>query len=138
MATSLSVRLNVVVESKSGTTITGLQQQDFTVMDNKSAQSITSFKAVSSGQEPVKVILLIDAVNTGFNRVAFDRDEVQKFLRANGGNLTHPTTIAILTDKGSQMQKDFSGDGNALSAFLDHNTSGLREITRSTGIWGGE
>lgn len=137
-ATSRNVRLDVVVAPKSGPTITGLQQQDFTLLDNKSARPITSFKAVSAGQEPVKVILLIDAVNTGFDRVAFDREEVQKFLRADGGHLTHPTTIAILTDKGTQMQKDFSSDGNALSASLDHNTIGLREITRSTGIWGAD
>jgi len=61
---------------------------------------------------------------------------VQKFLRTNGGHLAHPTTIAVLTDNGTQMQKDFSSDGKALSASLDHYTIGLRQITRSTGIWG--
>jgi VWFA-related protein len=131
-----SIRLNVVVAPKSGPPVTGLQEQDFTLMDNKSPEPITSFKAVSSGQEPVKVILLIDAVNTNFDRVAYVRQQVQKFLRANGGNLAHPTSIAVLTDKGTQMQKDFSADGNALSASLDHYTIGLREITRASGIWG--
>jgi VWFA-related protein len=135
-ASSRSVRLNVVVAAKSGSPVIGLLRQDFTLMDNKSPQPITSFKAVSAVQEPVQVILLIDAVNIDFSRVAYVREEVQKFLRTNGGHLAHPTTIAVLTDKGTQMQKDFSSDGNALSASLDHYTIGLRQITRSTGIWG--
>ena len=135
-ASSRSIHLNVVVEGKSGSPVVGLQRQDFTLLDNKSPQPFTSFKAVSVVQEPVQVILLIDAVNIDFRRVAYVREEVQKFLRANGGHLAHPTTIAVLTDKGTQMQKDFSSDGNALSASLDHDAIGLRQITRSTGIWG--
>ncbi len=34
------------------------------------------------------------------------------------------------------MQKEFTVDGNALSASLDHYTIGLREISRNSGIWG--
>jgi len=130
------VRLDVVVGPKSGPPTTGLQQQDFTLTDNKSPRTITSFKAVSSAQEPVEVILLLDAVNIDFSRVAYARQEMQKFLKADGGHLAHPTTIALLTDKGTQIQKDFSSDGNALSSSLDHETTGLREIRRSTGICG--
>jgi VWFA-related protein len=135
-ATSQSIRLDVVVAPKSGAPVIGLQKKDFTLVDNKSPQPITSFKAVSRGQEPVKVILLIDAVNIDFDRVAYVREEVQKLLRADSGHLAQPMTIAVLTDQGTQMQKDFSSDGNALSASLDHYTIALREITRSTGIWG--
>jgi hypothetical protein len=62
-ASSRSVRLSVVVAAKSGSPVIGLQRQDFTLMDNKSPQPIMSFKAVSAVQEPVQVILLIDAVN---------------------------------------------------------------------------
>ena len=96
-----SVRLNVVVAAKSGSPIIGLQRQDFTLMDNKSPQPIMSFKAVSAVQEPVQVILLIDAVNIDFTRMAYVREEVQKFLRTNGGHLAHPTTIAVLSFAGS-------------------------------------
>jgi VWFA-related protein len=61
---------------------------------------------------------------------------VQAFLKANGGKMAHPTTIAVLTDKGAQIQKGFSTDGNVLSGLFDHYTSGLREINRSSGYWG--
>ncbi|MBB6144542.1 VWFA-related protein [Silvibacterium bohemicum] len=135
-ATSRTVRLNVIVSAKSGTPVSGLGEQDFSLLDNKAPRSIQSFKVVSSSQEPVKVILLIDAVNTNFDRVAYVRNEVQKFLKANDGKLANPTTIAVLTDDGTQMQKGFTQDGNALNASLEHYTIGLRQLTRSTGIWG--
>jgi VWFA-related protein len=133
-----SVHLNVVVAPKSGPPVSGLRQQDFTLLDNNSVQPIRSFRAVSKGQEPVEVILLIDAVNTRFDTVAYERNGVQRFLRANGGHLAYPTMITVLTDQGAQMQKGFSSDGNSLSAYLDHYTIGLREITNRTGIWGAD
>ena len=59
-------------------------------------------------------------------------------MKANNGQLENPTTIAVLTDRGTQIQKDFfeERDGNALSSSLDQYTISLREITRSSGIWG--
>jgi VWFA-related protein len=131
-----TIHLDVVVAPKSGPPVAGLQQQNFTLVDNKSPQPITSFRAVSAGQVPVQIILMIDAVNTRFDTVAYERDQIKKFLLANSGHMAHPTTIAVLTDKGTQIQKEFTTDGNALNDSLDHYTIGLREITRSTGIWG--
>jgi hypothetical protein len=109
----------MIVSPASGEPATGLREQDFSLLDNKAPQAIASFKAVSSTQEPVKVILLIDAVNTDFDRVVYERIEVQKFLKANGGKLALPTSIAVLADKGTQIQKNFSDDGSALSASLE-------------------
>jgi VWFA-related protein len=133
-----NILLNVHVAPNKGSETTGLQSKDFTVLDNHSAQRIQSFKAITSSQEPVKVILLIDAVNTDVSRVAYAREQAQKFLKTNNGQLENPTTIAVLTDSGTQIQKDFTSDGNALSSSLDHYTIGLREITRASGIWGAD
>ena len=130
--------MNVIVTPKSGAPVAGLKKEDFTLLDNKSARLITSFREVSAKQEPVKVILLIDAVNTDFSKVSYVREETQKFLRANGGHLEHPTTIAVLTDKGAQIEKEFSTDGNTISASLDNYSAGLREITRAAGFWGAD
>ena len=130
------LHLDVVVAPKSGVPVTGLVQQEFTLTDNKAARPIASFRAVTAAQEPVKVIVLIDAVNIDFTRVAYARQQVQKYLKADGGRLDHPTTIAVLTDKGTVFQKEFTQDGNALSGSLDHYTIGLREIRRDAGIWG--
>ncbi|HEY2548237.1 MAG TPA: hypothetical protein VGI46_19350, partial [Candidatus Acidoferrum sp.] len=40
------ITLDVVVTPKSGAPVSGLQQQDFTLLDNKAVETITSFKAV--------------------------------------------------------------------------------------------
>jgi len=129
------IHLDVAVDAKSGEVVPGLAEQDITVLDNAAIQPVTTFKAISVGQEPVEVILLMDAVNTRFQTVAYEQDEVQKFLKASG-KMAHPTTIAVLTDKGAQIQKGFSTDGNVLSHLLDGYSAGLRQITHSTGYWG--
>ena len=124
------------VQDKAGVVARDLTEQDFTVLDNKAAVPITSFKAVNAEQEPVKVIVLIDAVNTRFSNVAYVRDQIQKYLRGNGGKLARPTSIAVLTDKGAEVQKGFTTDGNGLAEALEHEQIGLREIGRDSGYWG--
>lgn len=136
--TSGSIHLDVVVTPKSGVPVAGLKQQDFTVLDNKVAQTITSFQAVAGGQTPVDVILLVDGVNTPYLRLAYAREEIDKFLRANGGHLAHPVSLAILTDTGTQIEDAPSSDGNALSSLLDQSSIGLRSIRRSNGIYGAD
>jgi VWFA-related protein len=115
------IRLDVVVTPKSGPPVSGLELQDFTVLDNGIPQFI-DLKAVDGRQAPIEVILVIDAVNMGFREVAVTREEVDKFLKTDGGRLAHPTEVVILTDKGLQVQGDFSQDGNAISTALGHYT----------------
>ena len=130
------IMLDVVVTPKSGPPVSGLQQQDFKLIDNKAPQTITAFQAVDGRQAPVRIILLIDAVNTSFQSVAYERDQIYKFLRADGGHLAHPTAFAVLTDRGTQIQEGSSSDGNALRGSLDQYTIGLRNIRRSEGFYG--
>jgi VWFA-related protein len=132
---SRDIRLDVVVNTKLGQPVTNLRQQDFTILDNKSPQPITSFKLVTPAQEPVEVILLVDAVNTPFTLVASVRSQTEKFLKANEGVLAHPTALAVLTDQGVEIDNNFATDGNLLSDALEHHQIGLRQITRSS-QWG--
>jgi VWFA-related protein len=129
---SSTIDLDVVVTPKSGPAVGGLQQQDFTIFDNKAAQHITSFHARNSSQDPVHIILVIDAVNTTYSSIAYERGEIDKFLRANGGRLAQPMTLAFFTDKGTQLQEGFSNDGNGLSESFDHYDVALRQIRRSS------
>lgn len=133
-----TIHLNVVVvPPKAGAPVTGLSQGDFTLLDNKAPRPVETFRAVSAGQEPVSVVVLLDAVNISFERVAYARQQVQKFLKLNEGQLAHPTAVAVLTDKGLEMpQQSFTNDGNALSAALEHDNVGLRELRRDSGFWG--
>jgi VWFA-related protein len=132
------IMLDVVVTPKSGPPVSGLQQQDFTLLDNKVPQTVTSFQAVDGRQVPIEVILVVDAVNTGYQNIAYERTEIDKFLRADEGKLSHPMALAVLSDTGTKIQEGFSSDGNALSASLDQYVVGLRSINRSSGFWGAE
>ncbi len=129
------INLDVVVTPKSGPPVGGLQQQDFTVLDNKVPQPIASFRAVRGLEAPIEVVLIVDDVNTGLEHIAYERSEIDKFLKADGGQLTHPLALAFLTDDGLKVQDDFSSDGNAVSAALDRYTLGLHTILRSGGIY---
>jgi VWFA-related protein len=124
------IYLDVVVTTKSGTPASGLRQQDFTILDNNVPQAITSFEAVDGRQAPIEVVLLLDAVNMDVREVVIEREDIKRFLKADRGRLSHPTKVAILTDKGIQFQEDFSKDGNAISTALGHYAIPLRSIGR--------
>ena len=129
---SNSIQLNVVVSHKNGPPVGGLEQKDFTVIDNKQTQPITSFRAVSGRDSKARVIVVLDAVNIDFERVAYAREEIEKYLRAEGGQLTHPTSFAMLTDDGMKLQEQYSTDGNSIAAAVEANVTGLRTIRRSS------
>ena len=132
------VSLDVVVTAKSEQPIAGLQQQDFTLLDNKTTPPITAFKAVAESAEDVHVLLIIDAVNTDFTIVANERQRIGNFLKANDGKLAHPTALAIFTDQSFKIQQTYTRDGNALNASLEQETVGLRTLRRSAGFYGAE
>ena len=138
LATPGRMQLNVVVNGKPGEAMAHLDRQDFTLLDNKVERPILSFRALGSDQEPIQVILLIDAVNISFQNLAYERSELNKFLRANGGQLALPTSLAVFKDTGTQIQQGFTRDGNALSDDLDKYGIGLRNIRRSSGIYGAD
>jgi VWFA-related protein len=137
--------LDVVVTDKAGKAIQGLQEKDFTVLDNGHPQSLLSFHAEVSAagaanrqpaSTPVRIILLVDEVNTTFNRVAYERDQIKRFLLQNDGVLAHPVSMAFFTDTGAEIQDDSSNDGNTLLASFDQHMTALRSIRRSEGFYG--
>ncbi len=126
----------MVVTSKTESHVAGLQQQDFTLLDNKALQTITSFEAVTAREAPMQIVLVIDAVNTTTQVLNYERLQIGKFLLADGGNLAYPVALEILTDDGFQLVADFSSDGNALSASLEKKDVGRRDIGPSARFWG--
>ena len=134
-----TIHLNVVVTpGDNGKAVGGLAQTSFTVLDNGAPQAINTFRALDGVAEPVKVLLVVDAVNVPFVRVAYEREELDKFLQANDGQLAQPTALAIFTDSGTQIQQNFTKDGNAVKQELDKQTIGLRDLRRSSGFYGAE
>lgn len=137
--------LDVVVTDKSGKPVKGLVQKDFTVLDNGHPQTILSFQVsggdgattnIQSSAEPVQVILLVDEVNTNFRRVAYERDQIKRFLMQNDAVLAHPMSMAFFSDMGTEVQQMNSRDGNALLAAFDQHETALRTIRRGEGFYG--
>ncbi|HEX4810150.1 MAG TPA: VWA domain-containing protein [Bryobacteraceae bacterium] len=133
------ITLDVVANDKSGKAVPGLQQQDFTILDNKQPQKILSFEAVGAANGsgvPLEIILIVDAVNTTFRSVAYERGQLEQFLRRDGGRLAWPVSIGFFTDSGLQLPGTAERDGNALVSYLDQHETGLRNVTRSQGFYG--
>lgn len=77
----------------------GLQQQDFTIFDNKRPQPTTSFRAVAQGSKadapPLRVVFVIDEVNISFRAMANARQQLEEYLRQDGGQLPVPMSLVI-------------------------------------------
>jgi len=134
--------LDVQVTDKYGAQVRGLQKQDFTLLDDKQPHDILSFQAVdesaAAGDPPVEVVLVVDAINASFNAVANERDQVKKFLLQDGGKLPVPMSLMVFSDKGMEIQKDSTRDGNALATEYEGYETGLRISNRSQGFYGAE
>lgn len=130
--------LDVVVTDKDGNPQPGLQQSDFSILDDKLPLNIASFRAIdgSGPAEPLHVIILLDAVNTGIRTMGYERLELEKFLRQNGGHLALPTSLVFVTDTTTEIQPKSTLDGNALADVVGSKETGLRISGRSQGVYG--
>jgi len=130
------IYLDVVVTPKSGGPVGGLQQQNFTVLDNQTPRPITSFVARTGREAPVEIVLVVDAINATHQNVTYEQQQLDQLLRAEGGHLAHPLALALATEDGVKVMGNFSVDGKALSAELDKEDIGLRAIDRHAGYNG--
>jgi VWFA-related protein len=136
-----AIKLDItVVMDRTGQAVAGLQQQDFTLLDNKKPQPILSFRAVdgstgsgTAADPPVETILLIDATNNSLHNIAYERSQVSTFLRQNGGHLAQPVTLMIFSEQGVKAQPRPSTDGNMLADWLDKSESTIHTVPRSGG-----
>ena len=134
-----TLTMNIEVgQGENGKPVGGLQQTDFTILDDRKPVSIEKFQPISAGQEPVEGILVVDSVNVDHTEVAYAVDQVKKFLRSNGGKLPIPMRLVLFSDYGTQIQPGFSRDGNAMADLLEKQNFALRNVRRSAGFWGGD
>jgi VWFA-related protein len=132
--------LDVVVTDKDGHPIPGLQQSDFSLLDDNRPAAIQSFQAMgtAAGQnEPIQIIIAFDQVNTDFVGLSTARPQLHNFLTQNGGHLPFPVTFVFLTDTGIQQVNQPSTDGNAIDAAVQKQQATLRAIPQSAGFYGG-
>lgn len=136
------IHLDVLVTDRSGRPVSGLESKDFSLLDNGQPQRILSFAAFdgisAKPDRPVEVILVIDTIKISFDLAAFEREEVERFLRQNGGHLALPTSIFGLSDLGLWTVDRPSSDGNALATELSKNRLAFIRRRRPVGNGTGE
>lgn len=133
-----TITLDVVVREKSGAPAANLQQQDFTILDNKQPQKIVSFEAAgtSAARTDAQIVLVMDEVNIGFTRVSYARQQLRQFLRRDAEKLAAPASIDFFSDSGLSIAETPTRDGNELIAYMDKHPAGLRTNRRSQGFYG--
>jgi VWFA-related protein len=134
------IQLDAVVTDAAGKPIDGLNPWDFTVFDNEHPQKILTFHGYdglnAKPDPPVEIILVIDVANLPFQQVAFVRQQVTKYLRQNGGHLTQPISIILITDTGMRIQPRPSTDGKALASVVDQINGIVGSINPAMGFEG--
>lgn len=130
------VTLDVTVAPHDGEPVAGLSKDDFTVLDNGQPQQVSLFRSDKDNAGQTKVILVLDAINMDYSRVAFAKQQIIRYLQANGGHLAYPTTLAVVTDQSVKMQGIYTSDGNLLAQDLAKFDVGLRVLRESQGFYG--
>ena len=133
------VTLDVQVTDASGKPVSGLGQQDLTLLDNGHPQMVTSFREIDGNAvpAPTEVILLLDTMNATPEDVVIERQGIDKFLRQNGGHLALPVSIVFLADTGVKLNKA-SQDGNSLAEDLKKLQTPMRVLSSAQGAEGAQ
>jgi len=135
-AAAAPILLNVQVTDKAGHPIQGLQQSDFTLLDEGKPVPIRFFRALSGSQpNTVSIALLIDDVNADFNEVTFARQQIAKFLRSFGPHLPAPVSVILMTETNLTRLLAPLTDGNRLAWELEQSEAHLRPVP-ATADWG--
>lgn len=147
------MHIDVEVTDKSGAPVTGLKAGDFTLLIDKKPVPVAEFSSVEQtvvrtseagggaekvSSEPVEVLIVLDTVNIGFTQVSYVRDQVEQYLRMNGGRLAAPTRLVYFTSAGIRMQNQATLDGNAMAGFLAKLDPTIRVLKSAAGAAGRE
>ncbi len=133
------INLDVVVNNQSGQVTPGLQQQDFTILDDNHPLKVSTFHAAESSptaaDAPAEVVLLLDEVNSSYRHMTIARQEVEKFLSQYSGPLPWPVSIVFFSEKGTSGTTP-SRDAKKVIADLKANPAPLPNANRAQGIFG--
>ncbi len=98
------IKLDVVVTGKTGAPVTGLAEQDFTLLDNNQAQQPVNFAAfdnIKSFPDPSeRLVFVLDQLHIDPAHLSAAERAIKEFLLKNDGHLEQPTSIYRLSQKG--------------------------------------
>ena len=113
-----SLTLDVSVRPKSGNGMAPeIKQADMTVLDNKKPVAISSFRVMHKGDEPMRMILVLDVLDLPPDDLPGTREKLDRFLRSHDGVLPMDTALAVITGRGMQMGA-FTKSGNELADLI--------------------
>lgn len=131
--TTRLVQVSVIVQDKSGASITGLKKQDFKLFDDGALQEIAFFSSTTparmsphplppnvftnrsdlTGKEPGEIIIILyDELNTSFEDQAYARQHILRFLKSIRPQ-DHVAIFALTSDL--LVLHSFSDDSVALA-----------------------
>jgi VWFA-related protein len=120
------IRVDVEVSGANGKSDAELTRGDFRVFDDGHPQEIVAFQSPAD-QQPLRIVLLIDALGLPEDLVAFEHNEVAKYLR-QAAILPRPdrrglsrfwVRIYCLEDSGFYLVGTSTDDGRALAEDFD-------------------
>lgn len=130
------VLIPTLVTDKSGNHISGLQKEDFTVLENFSQRTIATFEEITTdphvshpmnaneftnslagGPNRRITVIVLDFINTPFTDQAFLRNELLKYL-SQSLDRREPTGLFTLDRGGIHVIHDFTSDPGVLIAAL--------------------
>ena len=132
------ITVDVFVADSLGHPVHGLDQQNFTLLDNGQSRQLVSFRAVDPNTEPgtLSVLLVVDMLNNTITQVGRQREQISEFFNQDGGKLAHPTALAVMTENGVKMMNGYSRDGHELQEAFQKVQSEIRPVGRSAGFYG--
>ena len=112
------IRLDLAVTDEKGNFVTGLNESDFTLLDNGDPRQIVTFNAIpgaeaSEGSQS-QIILVIDEIDTPPELLSSVEQAARKFLLQNGGRLPQPMMVYRISSEGLFASFGPSYDGNLL------------------------
>ncbi len=132
------VVLDTVVTDRKGNIVTNLKRDDFEVYDDGVLQAIRNFDTptdhpgiptepkkdrngnVNWGGAPL-TILVVDEMDTPFSEVAYARNRVEKYLKAQSALLAEPTILLWLNDSGIHAVTEFTRDRDQILAAVNNH-----------------
>ena len=133
------LKLDIVVTDEQGKSVTGLDKNDLTLLDNGQPRKIVTFQAKQDAASTLdgrtEIILVIDEIDTPALDLIKVKETAQRLLQQNGGHLSQPLMIYRITNDGLSASTGPSADGNALEAEINEK-KGPRTIWRAVDIAG--
>jgi len=124
------VFLSVQVTTPSGQAADNLKQSDFNLFVDHQRHEMSSFQSETkdSVTTPVRVVLVVDALNNSSGRVASYRKAITKYVQSGSGSLSNPTSIAVLSEHGTALSS-FSTDRVAVLRYLDELSGNIQTMS---------